>query len=56
MIYAVDSCEFLARLHDNLSLVLVMIAISQKNSHETITKTNQPTLKTASMLGKSWEN
>lgn len=41
MIYAVDSCEFLARLHDNLSLVLVMIAISQKNSHETITKTNQ---------------
>lgn len=41
MTYAVDSCEFLAQLHDNLSLVLVMIAISQKNSHETTTKTNQ---------------
>lgn len=54
MTYAVDSCEFLARVH--LRLVLVMIAVSQKNSHETITKTNQPTLKTASMLGKSWEN
>ena len=39
MTYAVDSCEFLARVH--LRLVLVMIAVSQKNSHETITKTNQ---------------
>lgn len=38
MTYAVDSCEILARLHDNLSLVLVMIAISQKNSHETTKK------------------
>ena len=51
MTYAADSCEFLARLHDNLSLVLVMIAVSQKNSHETITKTNQ-LLKPHQCLGK----